>query len=177
MHRYGWCSLYYKHRRIGTLIPASISRISRVTVQLPIFNEHFVVESWWIASCRLQYRSRSLTSVCLTIPPRNPGRPHRIGRTYRCAWLSIRYHHRTNREVSRQARWRRVLATARVSSSPLLTLTSSQISFANITISRPEIGMVQTGGRISIATTSFLTEFEAILLDGHFVLEHSGRAQ
>ena len=32
-------------------------------------------------------------------------------------------------------------------------------------------------GRTSIATIRFLTEVEAILLDGHFVLEHSGRAR
>ena len=41
----------------------------------------------------------------------------------------------------------------------------------------PKIGMVQTRWTHINRHYSFLTEVEAILLDGHFVLEHSGRAR
>src|SRR5262249_56952376 len=41
----------------------------------------------------------------------------------------------------------------------------------------PNIGMVQTRWTHINRNYSFLTEVEAILLDGHFVLEHSGRAR
>ncbi|PYX46489.1 MAG: glycosyl transferase family 2 [Acidobacteria bacterium] len=41
----------------------------------------------------------------------------------------------------------------------------------------PKIGMVQTRWTHINRNYSFLTEVEAILLDGHFVLEHSGRAR
>jgi cellulose synthase/poly-beta-1,6-N-acetylglucosamine synthase-like glycosyltransferase len=41
----------------------------------------------------------------------------------------------------------------------------------------PQIGMVQTRWTHLNRNYSFLTEVEAILLDGHFVLEHSGRAR
>src|SRR5512133_2489547 len=40
-----------------------------------------------------------------------------------------------------------------------------------------KIGMVQTRWTHINRNYSFLTEVEAILLDGHFVLEHSGRAR
>ena len=43
--------------------------------------------------------------------------------------------------------------------------------------SDPKIGMVQTRWTHLNRHYSFLTEVEAILLDGHFVLEHSGRAR
>jgi cellulose synthase/poly-beta-1,6-N-acetylglucosamine synthase-like glycosyltransferase len=43
--------------------------------------------------------------------------------------------------------------------------------------SDPKIGMVQTRWTHLNRNYSFLTEVEAILLDGHFVLDHSGRAR
>jgi len=41
----------------------------------------------------------------------------------------------------------------------------------------PEIGMVQTRWTHLNRTYSYLTQVEAILLDGHFVLEHGGRSR
>src|SRR5258708_34637699 len=41
----------------------------------------------------------------------------------------------------------------------------------------PEIGMVQTRLTQLNRNYSFLTQVEAILLDGHFVLEHGGRSR
>ena len=41
----------------------------------------------------------------------------------------------------------------------------------------PEIGMVQTRWTHLNRNYSFLTQVEAILLDGHFVLEHGGRSR
>src|SRR5438094_10498685 len=56
LHRYVLVYLYYKNRNNRTL--DSIDRFSelpRVTVQLPVFNEQFVVERLIDAFCRLQY--------------------------------------------------------------------------------------------------------------------------
>src|SRR5579864_2724316 len=45
LHRYVLVYLYYKHRKNRTLEPAGhFSDLPRVTVQLPIFNEQFVIE-------------------------------------------------------------------------------------------------------------------------------------
>ncbi len=41
----------------------------------------------------------------------------------------------------------------------------------------PDVGMVQTRWTHINRNYSFLTEVEAILLDGHFVLEHGGRSR
>src|SRR5947208_4038734 len=45
LHRYVLVYLYYKHRKNRTVEPASqFLDLPRVTVQLPIFNERFVIE-------------------------------------------------------------------------------------------------------------------------------------
>jgi len=41
----------------------------------------------------------------------------------------------------------------------------------------PRVGMVQTRWTHINRNYSFLTQVEAILLDGHFVIEHSGRSR
>ena len=56
LHRYVLVYLYYKHRKNRTIEPAGhFADLPRVTVQLPIFNEQFVIERLLDAVCRLQY--------------------------------------------------------------------------------------------------------------------------
>src|SRR5690242_4670184 len=56
LHRYVLVYLYYRHRDNRTMEPAGhFSDLPRVTVQLPIFNEQFVVERLLDAISRLQY--------------------------------------------------------------------------------------------------------------------------
>src|ERR1035438_10366913 len=44
-HRYQLVWMYYKHRKNKTTTPKStFTQLPRVTIQLPIFNEQFVVE-------------------------------------------------------------------------------------------------------------------------------------
>src|SRR6202451_1026706 len=55
-HRYVLVYLYYKHKKNRTTEPAShFDELPRVTVQLPIFNEQFVVERLLDAICRVNY--------------------------------------------------------------------------------------------------------------------------
>src|ERR1700685_1936927 len=56
LHRYVLVYLYYKHKKNRTTDPAGyFSELPRLTVQLPIFNEHFVVERLLDAICQLKY--------------------------------------------------------------------------------------------------------------------------
>src|SRR5690242_21683442 len=56
LHRYVLVYLYYKHRNNRTTEPAGqFEDLPRLTVQLPIFNEQFVVERLLDAVCRLRY--------------------------------------------------------------------------------------------------------------------------
>ena len=56
LHRYILVYLYYRHRDKRTCdAPARFSELPRVTVQLPIFNEQFVVGRLVESICRLDY--------------------------------------------------------------------------------------------------------------------------
>src|SRR5437867_328382 len=56
IHRYTLVYLYYKNRKNRTQDPdAKFVDLPRVTVQLPIFNERFVIERLLDAVCRLEY--------------------------------------------------------------------------------------------------------------------------
>src|SRR3984893_13672774 len=56
MHRYVLVYLYYKHRKNRTTEPAGyFPDLPRVTVQLPTFNEPFVIERLLDAVFRLHY--------------------------------------------------------------------------------------------------------------------------
>src|SRR5436305_14903162 len=57
VHRYILVYLYYKHRKNATVEPAShFQDLPRITVQLPIFNEQYVVERLLESVCWLKYR-------------------------------------------------------------------------------------------------------------------------
>src|SRR5580693_7725903 len=56
LHRYVLVYLYYKNKKNRTIEPAGhFPDLPHVTVQLPIFNEQFVIERLLDAVCRLQY--------------------------------------------------------------------------------------------------------------------------
>src|SRR5260370_1565823 len=62
-HRYWMVYLYYKHKNNKTTEPAAhfqSEEFPRVTVQLPIFNEQFVVDRLLDAVCRLDYPREKL---------------------------------------------------------------------------------------------------------------------
>src|SRR5208283_4705588 len=60
-HRYWLVYLYYKHKENKTTEPAAhFDELPRVTVQLPIFNEQYVVDRLLDAVCRLEYPKEKL---------------------------------------------------------------------------------------------------------------------
>src|SRR6201998_3175559 len=61
VHRYILVYLYYKHRKNRTTEPAArFQELPRITVQLPIFNEEYVVERLLEAVCKLNYPRQKL---------------------------------------------------------------------------------------------------------------------
>ena len=61
MHRYRLVYLYYKHRDKRTTEPAAyFEELPLVTVQLPIFNEQYVVERLLESICKLKYPREKL---------------------------------------------------------------------------------------------------------------------
>ena len=182
-HRYILVYLYYKNKEKRTVQPsAKFSELPPVTVQLPIFNEQFVVERLLEAVCRLNYPPARLDIQVLD-DSTDETSPVACGLVnhYAAQGLPITYHHRNNREGFKAGALREGLKTAK---GEFVVIFDADFvppeDFLLQTIhyfTDPKVGMVQTRWTHLNRHYSFLTEVEAILLDGHFVLEHSGRAR
>jgi cellulose synthase/poly-beta-1,6-N-acetylglucosamine synthase-like glycosyltransferase len=182
-HRYVLVYLYYKNKKNRTTEPsAHFSDLPRITVQLPIFNEQFVVERLLDAVCRLNYPLEKLDIQVLddstdeTVAVARGLVNHYAGKGF-----PVSYHHRSNREGFKAGALTEGLKT---SQGEFVAIFDADFVPPEDFLQRvihhftdPKIGMVQTRWTHINRNYSFLTEVEAILLDGHFVLEHSGRAR
>jgi len=183
IHRYVLVYLYYKHKNNRTTDPPGhFSDLPRVTVQLPIFNEQFVVERLVEAICRLSY---PLEKLDIQVLDDSTDETEAVARGlvehYAARGYQITYRHRTNREGFKAGALAEGMKAAKgefiaifdadfVPPEDFLLRTIHYFTYA-------KIGMVQTRWTHINRHYSFLTEVEAMLLDGHFVLEHSGRAR
>lgn len=183
MHRYALVYKYYRHRKNRTSDPPSrFAELPRVTVQLPIFNEQFVVDRLVDAICKLEYPKDKLDIQVLDdSTDETVGVARSVVERYAALGHPITYIHRTNREGFK----------AGALQNGMLTCKGEFIAIFDADFVPPEdwlvrvvhhfadaeIGMVQTRWTHLNRNYSFLTEVEAILLDGHFVLEHGGRSR
>ena len=182
-HRYVLVYLYYKHKKNRTTEPAAhFPELPRVTVQLPIFNEQFVVERLLDAICRLNYPLNKLDIQVLDDSTDETVAVARgLVNHYAARGFPVTYHHRSNREGFKAGALAEGLKTAK---GEFVAIFDADFvppeDFLMCTIhhfTEPKVAMVQTRWTHINRNYSFLTEVEAILLDGHFVLEHSGRAR
>jgi cellulose synthase/poly-beta-1,6-N-acetylglucosamine synthase-like glycosyltransferase len=183
VHRYVLVYLYYKHKKNRTTEPADRFReLPRLTIQLPIFNEQFVVERLLGAICRLQYPPEKLDIQVLDDSTDETQAVARgLVEHYAAKGFPITYHHRGNRAGFKAGALAKGMKTAK---GEFIAIFDADFTppedFLQRTIHHftdPKIGMVQTRWTHINRHYSFLTEVEAMLLDGHFVLEHSGRAR
>jgi cellulose synthase/poly-beta-1,6-N-acetylglucosamine synthase-like glycosyltransferase len=183
MHRYRLVYLYYKHRKNRTTEPAQrFEELPRVTVQLPIFNEQYVVERLLESICKLKYPREKLDIQVLDDSTDETVEVARgLVERYAALGNPISYHHRSNREGYKAGALAEGLNAAK---GEFVAIFDADFTppedFLLLTIHHftdPKVGMVQTRWTHLNRNYSFLTEVEAILLDGHFVLEHSGRAR
>jgi cellulose synthase/poly-beta-1,6-N-acetylglucosamine synthase-like glycosyltransferase len=182
-HRYVLVYLYYKNKKNRTTDPPRhFPELPRITVQLPIFNEQFVVERLLDAICRLNYPLDKLDVQVLDDSTDETVAVARgLVNHYAAKGFPISYHHRSNREGFKAGALAEGLRTAQ---GEFVAIFDADFVPPEDFLQRvihhftdPKIGMVQTRWTHINRNYSFLTEVEAILLDGHFVLEHSGRAR
>jgi len=183
LHRYTLVYLYYKKKKNRTLEPTDkFGDLPRVTVQLPIFNEQYVVDRLLQAVCRLEYPREKLDIQLLDDSTDETVEVARgLVEHYAAQGHPVRYIHRTNRSGYKAGALHEGLKTA---NGEFVAIFDADFvpppGFLLRTIHHftdPKVGMVQTRWTHINRNYSFLTEVEAILLDGHFVLEHSGRAR
>jgi cellulose synthase/poly-beta-1,6-N-acetylglucosamine synthase-like glycosyltransferase len=99
IHRYTLVYLYYRNQKNRTTEPAQrFSELPRVTVQLPIFNEQFVVDRLLQAVCQLDYPREKLEIQLLDDSTDETVAVARGLVQHYCAQgHNVTYHHRTNR--------------------------------------------------------------------------------
>ena len=183
LHRYALVYVYYKNRKNRvTDPPGHFAELPRVTVQLPIFNERFVVERLVEAICRLDYPREKLDIQVLD-DSTDDTRQVALAVVERYAALGypIAYHHRANRVGYKAGALQEGLKTAQGEFIAIFDADFvPQEDFLHRLIhdfTDPQVGMVQARWTHINRNYSFLTEVEAILLDGHFILEHGGRSR
>jgi cellulose synthase/poly-beta-1,6-N-acetylglucosamine synthase-like glycosyltransferase len=182
-HRYWLVYLYYKHQKNKTTEPtAYFEDLPRVTVQLPIFNEQYVVDRLLDAVCKLDYPREKLDIQLLDDSTDETVAVARaLVERYAALGHPVTYLHRTNREGFKAGALAEGLKTARgefvaIFDADFVPPPDFLLKCIHH-FTDPKIGMVQTRWTHINRNYSFLTEVEAILLDGHFVMEHSGRAR
>ena len=183
MHRYQLVYLYYKHRKNRVTDPEShFEELPQVTIQLPIFNEQYVIDRLVDCVCKMEYpREKLQIQVLDDSTDETVDVARGVVERYAALGHNIVYIHRTNREGYKAGALDNGLHTA---TGEFVAIFDADFTpqpdwlmkvihhFAN-----PAIGMVQTRWAHLNRNYSFLTEVEAILLDGHFVLEHGGRSR
>ncbi len=183
IHRYVLVYLYYKHKKNKVVAPpAQFGELPRVTVQLPIFNEQFVIDRLVEAVCRLQYPREKLEIQVLDDSTDETVEVARgVVERYAALGHNISYHHRTNREGFKAGALQEGMKS---STGEFIAIFDADFVPPEDFLLRcihhftdPNIGMVQTRWAHLNRNYSFLTEVEAILLDGHFILEHGGRSR
>ncbi|MGI4829736.1 MAG: cellulose synthase family protein [Janthinobacterium lividum] len=192
IHRYQLVWLYFRNKRNQAWSDAPPARFAEgnlpfVTIQLPIFNEQFVIDRLIDACCKIQY-PRDRFEIQLLDDSTDETQAVAAGIVARYAAGTeglapqpIHYLHRTNRHGYKAGALEEGLKSAKGELVAIFDAdfvpTPDWLERVVQHFAEPGIGMVQTRWTHLNRNYSFLTEVEAILLDGHFVLEHGGRSR
>ncbi len=179
-HRARMVHLYYRHRGQPPRAPGDLSPLPRVTVQLPIYNEVYVAERLIAAVAALDYPGELLEIQILddsTDETRSLAR--RAAERLRARGFDVKHLAREHRAGFKAGALQEGLR--RASGEFLLIFDADFVPEPGMLreclphFSDPKVGMVQARWDHLNRDFSLLTRIQAILLDGHFVIEHTAR--
>jgi cellulose synthase/poly-beta-1,6-N-acetylglucosamine synthase-like glycosyltransferase len=180
IHRYFLTYLYLKNKQKAPKPQRQFDQLPRVTVQLPVFNERYVVERLLEAVTRLDY-PRELLEIQVLDDSTDETRfvASRLVSEYVRAGCPITYYHRDDREGFKAGALAEgmkhcggeLIAIFDADFVPPPSIIRQMVDY----FTDPKVGVVQ--GRWTWVNRHYsnLSEVEAILLDGHFVIEHGAR--
>jgi cellulose synthase/poly-beta-1,6-N-acetylglucosamine synthase-like glycosyltransferase len=183
IHRYDVIRTYFKHRKNATQEPSKVmfEHLPPVTIQLPLFNERYVVERLIEEVLKVEY-PRELLQIQVLDDSTDDTAPfaEALVERYRTIGYPIEYHRRSNRHGFKAGALQEGLETA---TGELVAVFDADFcppaDFLMRTVNYfadPKVGVVQTRWSYLNRDYNFLTEVEAMLLDGHFILEHGARS-
>ena len=180
IHRYFLAYTYLKNRHRAPRPLKIFEPLPRVTVQLPIYNERYVVERLLEAVTRIEY-PRELLEIQVLDDSTDETRmvTSRLVSEYARAGHPITYHHRNARQGFKAGALAEGMKCAK---GELIAIFDADFVPPRCILHQmvhhftdPEVAVVQGRWTWINQHYSNLTQVEAILLDGHFVIEHGGR--
>jgi cellulose synthase/poly-beta-1,6-N-acetylglucosamine synthase-like glycosyltransferase len=182
IHRYVIIYLFLKYRKRSVVPAGHFEQLPKVTMQLPIFNEVYVVERLLRSVSEIDYPkdllqiqvlddstddTRALTESCVT---------ELLGRGF-----NVELIHRTDRTGFKAGALETGLASAQsefvcildADFVPQPDLLKRTIHF----FTDPKVGMIQTRWGHLNRGYSLLTRVQAMFLDGHLLLEQTARSR
>lgn len=179
-HRYYMVYLYYKHQKDKPVLKDKFESLPRVTVQLPIYNEIYVVRRLIAASCNIDYPKDLLDIQVLDDSnDETSAEARECVKEYSEKGHDIQYIHRGTREGYKSGALANGLSSAK--GEFIAVFDADFVPKADILkrtihyLADETIGMVQTRWTYLNRDYSLLTRIQAIMLDGHFVIEHTAR--
>jgi len=182
LHRYEMIRGYWKYRKtLPETAPLQFAELPRITIQLPIYNERYVIERLLEETAKVDYPRHLLQ---IQVLDDSTDETHsftaRLVAEYQAAGLPIEYIHRSNRHGYKAGALENGLKTA---TGEMVAIFDADFvppsDFLLRTVhffTDPKVGMVQTRWAYLNRHYNLLTEVQAMLLDGHFVLEHVARS-
>ncbi len=181
-HRSSLVFLYYRNRDKAPRPIGTFSDLPAVTVQLPLFNEMYVVERLLDAVAEIRYpRDRFQVQVLddSTDETQEICRRRIADLRARYADLDIEYVHRVDRSGFKAGALENGLRSAK--GEFILIFDADFLPQADV-LERsihhfldPRVAVVQCRWDHLNRDFSALTEVQALMLDGHFIMEHAGR--
>ncbi len=180
VHRYSLVYLYYKYRRNATRKTACFLNKPFVTVQLPMFNEQYVAKRVIEAACRIRYpRDRLEIQVLDDSTDETVEIARQTCEEMRAQGHPVVFLHRDNRQGYKAGALEAGLKVARGELAlifdadfiPPQDILEHMVDY----FVDAKVGMVQARWEHINREQSLLTKTQAILLDGHFVIEHAAR--
>jgi cellulose synthase/poly-beta-1,6-N-acetylglucosamine synthase-like glycosyltransferase len=179
-HRYYLVYLYMKNKGRQPVPAGTLDVLPPVTIQLPIYNEMYVADRLIDAVCQIDYPGELLEIQVLDdSTDETRAVAEQAVRRNAARGVDIVYIHRADRTGYKAGA---LEAGLKVAKGEFVAIFDADFipttDFLRRTVqffSDPKIAMVQARWGHINQQYSLLTKIQAILLDGHFVLEHGGR--
>ncbi|WP_051670781.1 glycosyltransferase [Bryobacter aggregatus] len=181
-HRFAMIRGYFKGLKNMPKEPAQrFTQLPKVTIQLPLFNERFVVERLLESASRVRY-PEGLLQIQVLDDSTDDTAPFtkELVDSYIERGFNMEYRHRSNRQGYKAGALQAGLATA---TGELMAIFDADFvipeDFLENTVhyfTDEKVGVVQTRWSYLNRHYNLLTEVQTMLLDGHFILEHGARA-
>ncbi|MCX7736618.1 MAG: glycosyltransferase [Candidatus Kapabacteria bacterium] len=179
---HGLVLLYYYHKTNNYKLPDNSlpEDLPKVTIQLPMFNEMYVIERLIRSVCNINYPKDKLEIQVLDdSTDETVDIAQKLVNEYRQKGFDIHYIHRTNRSGYKAGALKEGLEVATgeyiaifdADFVPKPDFLLKTIPYFN----DKEVGMVQTRWEHLNEEYSFITRAAALALDGHFVIEQQVR--